>query len=131
MKTKLISKIAGIIEAMENCKKSQNEVWLKNHSQYLAEIEKNHLPHGSGLDVGCNIDLEKSNSKKIVILTSWHNMNENGYYCGWSDFTINCYPSFRGIELKIIGKDKYYVKEYLYDLFYDVLEREIEFEPVS
>jgi hypothetical protein len=99
MKTTLISRIYRTLQAEDNCKKANNLVWQKNHSYYLDELEKNYLPHGSGIDSGCTITREFKENK-IVINVPFHLMDENGYYCGWQDFTVNCKPSFDGPEIK-------------------------------
>lgn len=125
MKTKLIARIYRILQAKEDCKNTNNIEWLNNHEFSLFEIERNNLPHGSGIDSGCTIDREFKENK-VILNVPFHNMDEFGGYCGWSEFKIICKPEFDGISLKIIGKDKYYVKDYLYDLFYEILQKEID-----
>lgn len=131
MKTTLISRIYRVLQARENCKKDATKLdWFNNHDFTLYQIERNYLPHGSGINSGCTI--EREFKKDCVILhVPYHNMDENGYYCGWSDFKIVCKPEFDGISLKIIGKDKYFVKDYLYDLFNNCLTEMIDFSPVN
>ncbi len=131
MKTSLISKIASIIEARENCLSSGNTEWFENHTDSLYEISKKYLPHGSGIDSGCDIDLELSNKNKIVITFGYHFMDENGYYDGWIDYKLICKPTFNGIDMKIIGKNKNGIKDYLYDVFDYCLNEVIEFNPVN
>jgi hypothetical protein len=130
MKTKLIARIYRTLQAMDNCTKDNKPGWCKNHSYYLDELEKNYLPHGSGIDSGCTIDREFKKDC-VIINVPYHNMDENGYYCGWSEFKVICKPEFDGIYLKITGKDKYYVKDYLYSVFANCLEEEMEFLPAN
>ena len=63
---KLYQKIASTIIAAHNCEKSANLDWLKKHKETLCDIEKDILPHGSGIDSGCTINLDKSSDSKIV-----------------------------------------------------------------
>ena len=90
------------------------------------------LPSGSGIDSGCAIDEEKSSRNKIVIHSSFHHMDENGFYCGWSDFTVTVTPDFvNDFNLKIVGRNAIYpafsdTKEYLYSVFYDALNENID-----
>jgi hypothetical protein len=130
MKTKLISRIYRSLQAMDNCLNDNKPGWAKNHSYFLDDLEKNYLPHGSGIDSGCKID-RTFKEDQITIFVDFHNMDENGYYCGWSNFKLICKPEFDGISMRITGKDKFFVKDYLYDLFDTVLNEEIEFSPVS
>jgi hypothetical protein len=131
MKTSLISKIASTIEARQNCKKLNNTEWFENHTFYLEELEKKYLPHGSGIDSGCNINLELSKPDKIVIHFGYHFMNENGYYERWEYYNLVVTPSFHGIDLRIVGKDKNGIKDYLYQVFDYCLTEEIEFNPIK
>jgi len=131
MKTSLISKIASIVQARENCKKD-NPIWFEKHSDYLLELEK-YLPHGSGIDSGCKINLELSKPDKIIINFGYHCMDENGYYDDWQYYNLVVTPSFQGIDLRLIGKErsKYQLKDYLYDVFDNCLNEIIEFNPVN
>ena len=133
MKTTLISKIALIVQARQNCKKDNPNgyIWFEKHTDYLEEINKKYLPHGSGIDHGCKIDLELSNEKRIVITFGYHFMDENGYYDGWIDYKLIIKPSFQGIDMKITGRDKNWIKEYLYSTFNYCLNQIIEFNPVK
>ena len=127
MKTLLISKIYRTLQARETCKKDATKLdWFNNHEFSLFEIERNNLPSGSGIDSGCTINRDYKKDT-VIINVPFHNMDENGFYCGWSDFKVICKPAFDGISLNIIGKDKYYVKDYLYDLFDTALNTEIEY----
>ena len=130
MKTKLISRIYRSLQAMDNCLNDNKPGWAKNHSYFLDDLEKNYLPHGSGIDSGCKID-RTFKEDQITIFVDFHNMDENGYYCGWSNFKLICKPEFDGISMRITGKDKFFVKDYLYDLFDTVLNEEIEFLPIT
>jgi hypothetical protein len=132
MKTTLISRIYRTIQAKNNCLKNDKMDWFVKHNQYLNELEKNYLPHGSGIDSGCIIS-DKSKEDRIIIIIPYHLMNENGFYCGWQDFTVICKPSFDGINIKITSnaKDKFMIKDYLYDLFDTVLMEQYEFSPVE
>ncbi len=48
-------------------------------------------------------------------------MDENGYYCGWTEHNLIVTPSFKfGYDMRIPGKDKNQIKEYLYQIFGEV-----------
>lgn len=91
----------------------------------------NLLPSGSGIDSGCAIDEEMSTKNKIVIHSSFHHLDNNGFYCGWSNFDIIVTPDlFQDFNLKIVGRNAIYpafsdTKEYLYSVFYDALNKNI------
>lgn len=127
MNEKVYQRIASKVVAYHNCVKSNNGNWMRRHEEDLREIERNYLPHGSGFDSGCTIDIDKSNDTRIVINSSYHVMNENGFYSGWVDFTVTVRPllSF-GFVLDIKGRfskcsDPDGLKSYLLDTFADAL----------
>ena len=81
---------------------------------------------GAATDSGTTIDLESSSPDRIVLRTSFHHMDENGYYDGWSNHTIIVTPSLAfGFNLRITGRDRNQIKDYLADLFYSDLSSEI------
>ena len=86
----------------------------------------NALPSGSGIDNGCGLNIAASKRDKIVINSSFHVMDENGFYAEWIDFVVVVKPTFRGIDIDIKGKfsgnrNAYGLKDYLAQLFYDAL----------
>jgi len=116
----LISKIV----AMENCEKTGNTEWYDNHSLAIHDIEMDNLPSGSGIDSGTRVNLDKTTANKLVLDSSYHCMNQDGFYDGWIDFTVTVTPSLlSGIDIDIKGNfsqrhNKYAdVKEYLQDVF--------------
>jgi len=126
MKTKVIAKIYRHIQARKNCIENKVEFWQNEHENTLAKIEQNFLPHGSGIDSGCKIDLLKSNENKIVISFDFHHMNESGFYDGYTSHNLIVKPGFDGLNLHITGKNRNYIKDYLYETFDFCLNEEIE-----
>ena len=130
MKTKLIAKIYRLLQARQNCLENNNTDWYEKHTDSLISLA-GFLPHGSGIDNGCKIDINDSNENKIVITFGFHHLNENGYYEGWTDHKLILKPTFDGFDMKITGYNKNQVKDYLYDTFDYCLNEEIEFNPVN
>lgn len=81
------------------------------------------LPSGSGFDNGSHLDVHNSKRDKIIITTSFHHMDENGYYCGWTDHKIIVTPDFDGINIKVTGNNRNQIKEYIADTFYHCLTK--------
>lgn len=125
MQTQVLYKaIADAIQARRNCEKTGNDEWFEKWTDTLREIEKQHLPSGSGIDSGCTIDMENSTDNRIVINSSYHAMNENGYYDGWYDFRVVVTPSLAfDIDIKIVGRFGRYqdIREYLHEEFSTIL----------
>ena len=125
--TMLYQAIARLLEARENCVKVGNDEWFAKHTSRLNELTHNYMPHGAGIDNGVTIDIAKSNSNKLVFHTSYHHMDDNGIYDGWTDHTITVTPSLaNGIDVRISGSNRNDIKDYLYEVFYTVLRIEIK-----
>lgn len=118
MKETLIALIA------KNCDwhKTVNDDFKEVCEDRIYELEQK-LPHGAGLNSGCKIDVQNSSSDKVIIHFKYHHMNENGFYCGWTQHSMVVKPKlWNDFDLKISGKNKNLIKEYLYDLFNDTLK---------
>jgi len=85
--------LARKIEAYHNSTKHNNQEWQEKHEKVIFKILQDYLPSGSGIDVGTDLDFEKSNKNKLVFVSSYHVMNPNGFYTHWIDFTVTVKPS--------------------------------------
>ena len=83
------------------------------------------LPHGSGID--CTWEIEDMGNY-FKVINSYHCMNENGYYVGYSDFSVTIPKKnredfklhFHGSHSQYRAK-KFMLREYLEDIIYDFL----------
>ena len=83
----------------------------------IKTLEKQ-LPSGSGVDAGSSVNLKLSTSQKIVIDTAFHHMDGNGYYDGWTEHKVIITPCLKyGYSIRITGRNRNQIKDYLYDLF--------------
>lgn len=121
MKYKLYQEIASLCGAYHRCVEKGND-FAEKHLTRLHEIEKNELPRGSGIDSGTKIDIDESGDEKIVLLFCFHHMNENGFYDGWTGHKAIITPSFSGFSLRITGRDRNGIKDYLHETFSYVLD---------
>lgn len=123
-KRPLYREIAALLQAIDNCEKSNNKEWLDKHTQHLTDLITHYLPSGSGFDSGTK--LIKYKPGEISFFAPFHHMNENGMYDGWTDHTIIVTPSFDGIDLRITGRDRNDIKDYIHEMFHTALTTEIE-----
>jgi hypothetical protein len=71
--------------------------------------------------------LDASIPEKLVFIVEYHHMAESGMYDGWTSHRIIVTPSLaRGFSLKITGKDRNQIKEYLADVYHNWLDTEIQ-----
>ena len=118
MATKLYQEIANLVQARQWGLKNGNTVAVEMAEKRLQEIEQNLLPSGGGLDNGTSIDLDKSTGRKIVLHCSFHHMDEHGFYVGWTEHTITVVADLiTDFDLKISGRNKNEIKEYLAEIF--------------
>lgn len=124
MNKTLISHIASTCDALHNCRAYNNEMWAKIHTETLQKLEQL-LPSGSGVDAWTKILVDKSTRCAVYLETSFHHMNEAGFYDGWTEHTIKVSPEFDGFDLRISGKNRNQIKEYLGELFHHSLSQKI------
>ncbi len=116
--TPLFREFASLIQARSNCKAAGNTEWYDTHTDSLSQLV-DFLPSGSGIDNGVKLDYDRSKPDKLVFTFGYHHMNENGYYDGWTEHTLTVTPTLMapGFDMRITGRDRNMVKEYLYDVF--------------
>lgn len=117
----LTSWIVTTLRAKANCERVDNAAWLERHTDLLQWIERNRLPSGSGINCGTRIDWAKSTDARLVLTCSFHHMDENGMYDGWTNHSVIVVPTFSGIDVRVTGRNRNQIKEYLADTFFEAL----------
>lgn len=121
----VFSALASLVQARLNCIASGNMEWWVRHEERIDALVKNALPKGSGFDAGTTLDLDRSTGAKLVLQTSYHHLTE-GFYDGWTDHTVTVTASMvGGFDLKISGKDRDGIKDFIADAFADALRQEV------
>lgn len=125
----LYSELSSAIQARSNCAQSGNVEWKHRHEDWIEHMEKNLLPSGSGIDSGTRLVLDECHGERLVMTTSYHHMNDAGYYDGWTEHKIVVTPSFTGgINLRISGRNRNDIKDYLHEVFYSALCSDVTLE---
>lgn len=123
---KLYQRIAQTLSAIRNCEASGNTVWLENHRETVRSLCAKHFPHGSGFDSGCKLEPE-STPNRLVISADFHHMDEHGFYDGWTTHKVIVSPDLCfDYVLRITGRDKRNIKDFISDTFYSVLSIDVE-----
>lgn len=125
---KLYQLLATHLNAMENCRESGNDEWLDKHSDMVATLVKQYLPSGSGFDSGTDLDFDESKGgTRLVFNTSYHHMDDNGMYDGWTDHTVTIKPDLAlNFSLSVGGRNKRDIKDYIAEAFHCALTTELE-----
>ena len=119
----LYQESASLVDARLRCIETGNNEWKVKHEERLIALCKEYMPSGSGIDCGTKIDLDASTPDKLVFYAPYHHMNDGGMYDGWTDHSFTVTPSLQfGYRLKIGGRDRNNIKEYLHDVFSTALD---------
>lgn len=123
---KLYQHIAQCLGAIENCRASGNDEWFGKHRETVRQFCAMFLPTGAGFDNGTCVVFAQSGPEKIVLDTGYHHMNDAGSYDGWTEHKVTVTPSLQfNFTLKISGRDRNCIKEYIAEVFRSALSREI------
>ena len=133
-KRTVVQVIASSVNAYWNCVQKAPtqphlEEWIQKHAANANELVAEYLPSGSGFDSATTLDLEMSSpdGNKLVFYTSFHHMDEYGEYDGWTSHTVTVRPSFvHRLDIKISGRNRGDIKEYVHEAFYCALTQEID-----
>ena len=107
---RVITELAKAINWLPNAKNEYEQVAKSNIDTLIG-----FLPTGSGFDNGIKLN-EKTTPNRIIFDSSFHHMNENGFYDGWSAFKVIVTPSFVcDFDIKVTGVNttrKYFNKDF-------------------
>ncbi len=124
--------IAGAFIALRNAERANNEEWIGKHTERINRLVDENLPTGSGFDSGTQFSYNTSHRGRLVFHTSFHHMDEGGSYDGWTDHPVSVTPDlFFGINVKVGGRDRNDIKDYIGEVFGDALETEIPMYPAK
>jgi hypothetical protein len=126
MKKPVYQHLSSLLNARDNCaamlKRNAQDTnsanWFDRHEATAERLVKSFMPSGSGIDCGTKLLWDESTSEKLVFAFSYHHMNENGMYDGWTEHKAIVTPSLQfGYSLKITGRDRNQIKEYLNETY--------------
>ena len=121
---KVYQRMACLIAAIKSCEHIDD--WRDKHQEDLDKLVANRLPSGSGWDLGTTVDMTVSTGDKLVLTGSYHHMDENGGYDGWTEHVVTIRPSLQyGITITISGSNRNDIKDYLLDVFDVCMKEEI------
>jgi hypothetical protein len=127
MKRKLYAELALLLSAIENCRKSGNDEWALVHREKAEGLVKAYMPSGGGFDAGTHLDVSCSSADKLIFNTSFHHMTGEGFYDGWTSHDVIVTPSLAfGIEVRVSGRNRNDIKDFIHSAFHDALTLEVE-----
>jgi len=126
----LASTIYDLHLAIENCKCSGNSEWLARHSANLKKLYQR-LPSGSGIDNGTTVHEISTTPERITLSCSFHHMNDQGSYDGWTEHRIYVTPSFSGLNVRVTGRDRNDIKDYLGEIYMHCMTERVIYDNVK
>lgn len=124
--TKVVTRIAQTVSAIAHCEASDRDMSnaIDKHQERLDALMED-APCGSGIDMGTKLDRDASEANRLVFVTSFHHMNEHGFYDGWTEHKVIVTPCLvHGFTLRLTGRDRNAIKDYLGDVFQTWLDSE-------
>ena len=124
MNRPIFQQIASALIAANNCEASGNTEWRTRHHETIEHLVRDHLPSGSGFDAGSHLVLSNSSDDRLAFSTSFHHMNGDGYYEGWTHHMVIVTPSLAsGFDLEVTGEDHNDINDYIGDAFHNALSK--------
>lgn len=120
--------LAHKLEAIRNCVKSENGEWKLRHEMEARNVIDNLMPHGSGIDGMVNLDTN-GGGRFLTFHSSYHAMDDNGFYDRWIDFTVHVTPTLLGEPVVVVkGRFGKYadLKDDIADRFLSALCKEVD-----
>lgn len=115
--------LSRAIGAQARCLKDNNTEWTERWQGRINALLED-FPSGSGYDRGTGLNVA-STPEKLIFDTAFHHMDENGYYCGWSEHQVIVTPSLEmGYRLRITGRDYNQIKDMMAEDFSFALDKE-------
>lgn len=128
----IASKIDARLRCIVDCEKPNGEhfrEWIERHKDSADEICEHFMPSGSGIDSGTKIDWNASRPERIVFTAPYHHMDSGGSYDGWTEHDIIVTPSLVfGTRIRITGRNRNDIKEYLHGCFDYALGQSLTYE---
>lgn len=121
--------ISSRLIALQNCRQTEDAEhaeWADKHEAWILDEIRSTGPSGSGIDHGTQLDFDRSKPNKLVFSADFHHMDDAGGYDGWTSHSIIVRPSlYFDIDIRITGKDRNGIKDYLADVFHSWLTEEL------
>ena len=111
--------LSGLVSARAWCDKNGSSEGEQKHFASIEHLVSEYFPSGAGFDSGTAIDLDVSTGNKLVFNTSFHHMDDSGYYCEWTEHRVTIRPDLQsGFHVaSVSGRDRNEIKEYIAEVF--------------
>jgi hypothetical protein len=121
----LYKQIASAVDARSRCILRGSTEWEQRWDARIKKMEEA-LPSGSGFDNGTTITVghpgtsvgDRSIPDRLVLVTSFHHMDEGGGYDGWTEHQVRVTASLIfDFELRVTGPNRNDIKDHIAETF--------------
>lgn len=91
----------------------------------IERIVAAYMLSGSGFDSGTKFNFERSTESRLVFTVDFHHMNDAGMYDGWTTHTVTIESTFTSPNVKISGRDRNGIKDYIADSILPLMSQQI------
>ena len=127
--------LAKLLERHKNLSRSPTlrPAMLDAVEDEIDRLVKEHMPSGSGFDRGTTLNFDMCERAgdpnacphMLVFDTAFHHMDEHGGYSGWTEHKVIVTPTFLGPVLRVTGRDRDGIKEYIADQFHWAINHKV------
>lgn len=127
----VIGQIAQSLQALENCRQSNNKEWAEKHVDTILDTIEKYLPNGSGINSGVELDFARSKPDRIVFLFDFFPIVDQ-QYAEAINFRLTVTPSFvndieQALWYRVVRRgDVPDIEDYIYQTFRTALTRNLE-----
>lgn len=114
--------------ALDNCAADGNTEWEARWRVRLGKLVEL-IPSGIGIDRGprsyAHVEVKPD---AIRFEVSFHHMDGVGFYAGWTDHAVTIRPAFDGVDVRVSGRPRNGVKEYIREAMDDAFSQRVEWD---
>jgi hypothetical protein len=115
-----IQALSRALIARENCARFGNSTWYEKWDARITKI-MDCAPSGSGFDNGTRLVEDRCTDRKLVFDTAFHHINATGMCDGWTERRVTVHSTLEGLHVRVEGRDRNHIKDYIGDMFYEWL----------
>lgn len=119
-----LSRLVQVLRAYQNCEQSGNREWAEAHWQTAMNLNAACLPSGSGINTPVKMSEWEKVPLQLTFAVEFQHMSDAGW-TGWTNHDVIVTADLSGPNVRVTGRDKNGIKDYLTELFYDVFAREV------
>lgn len=104
--------LASRVDSIHRCQAkayfgSESTHWQTMWEHHVHEVFRlaGYLPSGSGFDTGTYVMIAESTYRELKLGFSFHHMDEDGGYDGWTSHTVTVRPCFQGFDIEVSDLD--------------------------